>query len=744
MIVYPARTARPKDGGPPGRQTERMSRVCEEGQQKGPGTPVFYRLVVYVALVGVYVLGVALRWGIVGCLRDFYGDLPYTLESALLFRYADMIAKGERLPRLDKRAQYPEGLEVERKLSLGKDIAAAGAYRALGRPGPFREFVRRFDAAWFCVGIFAVFLVVREMGGGELGGLMAAALYAISVPSVIRSTGLEFSRENFSLPLIFLHVWLMLRAWRRERLSLSGVAAGIVLALAAATWDATQLYVLLVGVFAGLLLLFGKSGYRFIRGFLPGVACLAAAAIAVPYLREHGFMFSGGMVLWYSLTAAWLARAAAGERSALLPKVVLVAALACLTLLAGSLTTYPETYSHFPSLFLAKLKHLNVKPLDPAKLSYEARILWTPALHSATSKFLERYPISDFEVLFALGAMPFVLLVRSLLKRSAGEGERALVFWLVVFLVLYVLFVRMEVFLAFFVCCLIGLGVRYALTLFRRKGARAAAFGVWAGLVLLGLIAEKDSYSSFEKIYRAADTGSPYAANKKLVGWLRENTEKDSVVLANFTLEPTIFADAERAIVLHPKFESKDMRLKVKEYLEALFSETEKDFHDFCIKNGVNYYVLHPGVFSGPTSPDWIYSHRYMVDRAERRPEYATLAMQYNPDRLQYFKKLMDVAQAGDPFGFFYRVFKVISRKEIEDAEQHCRNARMYLDNYMAERDSETLQRAETELLRAVELFPGSLEGHSMLSTVYTLRGDRNKASQEIERCKRILSDRRS
>ncbi len=723
---------------------QRMSRKLDESGRKEIKSPLLYRLIVYAALVGIYGLGVALRWGIVGCLRDFYGDLPYSLESGLLFHYANSMAKGERLPAVDKRAQYPEGLEVERKFSLGKDIAAAAAYRALGRPGPFREFVRRFDAAWFCVGIFAVFLVVREMGGGDLGSLIASAFYAISPPAVIRSTGLEFSRENFSLPLIFLQVWLMLRAWRRDRLSLSGVAAGIVLALAAATWDATQLYVFLTGVFASFLLLFGKSGYRFIRAFLPGLVCLIAAAVTVPYLREHRFIVSWGMVLWYSLTAAFLARAMVRGRWAALSKAVFVAVLGCLAVLVASLTAYPGTYSHFPSLFLAKLKYLNVKPLDPAKLSYEARILWTPALHSATAKFLGRYPISDFEVLFTLGAVPFVLLLRSLLKRSAAEGEKALVFWLVTFLVLYVLFVRMEVFLAFFVCCLIGLGVRHSLTLFRRKGARAAAFGVWAGLVLLGLVAEKDSYSSFEKIYRAADTGSPYAANKKLVAWLRDNTEKDAVVLANFTLEPTIFADAERAIVLHPKFESKDMRLKVKEYLEALFSEDEKDFHDFCVKYGVNYYVLHPGVFSGPTSPDWIYSHRYMVDRAERRPEYASVAMQVNPDRLRYFKKLTDVVQAGDPFAFFYRVFKVVSKKEIEDAEQHARNARVYLDNYMAERDEETLQRAENELLRAVELFPGSLEAHSILSTVYTVRGDRNKASQEIERCKQILSDRRS
>jgi len=180
----------------------------------------------------------------------------------------------------------------------------------------------------------------------------------------------------------------------------------------------------------------------------------------------------------------------------------------------------------------------------------------------------------------------------------------------------------------------------------------------------------------------------------------------------------------------------------VKQYLEAFFSENEEDFHDFCLRHGVNYYVLHPGVFAGDMNKDWIYSHRYMVDHAERQPEYASLAMRGNPERLQYFKKVTDVCMAGDPFGFFYRVFKVVSEDEIEEAGNHVRNARNHLGGDAASADKESLQRAQKELLRAIDLFPGSMEAHSMLGTVYLLKGERNKASQEVERCKQILADR--
>jgi len=718
------------------------SQVAEKGKRNEIRSRRRTRLIVYSSLLCIYALGVILRWGIVACLADYHGDLAFTLESAMLFHYADVYAEGGEIPSLDKRAQYPEGLEVTRKLSIGKGIVAASVFKVLGKPGSFRGFVRRFDAAWFCIGIVAAFLLVREMGGGGLGGLMAAAFYAVSLPSVVRSTGVEFSRENFTLPLIFLHWWLMVRGRTREKLLFSSVAAGVLLALAAATWDVTQLYILLIGVFAAFSLLFGKGDYRLLRGFLPGVAFLVVAGVTVPYLREHRFLFSWGMLVWYSLAAAFLSRALSRGRAPVLPKVVFLVLLGSLTVLVIGQTAYPGTYSHFASLFLAKLKYLNVKPLNPAKLSYEARMLWTPALHSATSRFLGRRPISDFGVLFLLGAGPLLLLLRSLFKRNVSDSEKALLFWLVVFFVLYVLFVRMEVFLVFFMCCLIGLGVRYGTDLFQRKAARTAAVIVWSLAVLAGLAAEADTYSTFRKIYRVAGTGSPYAANKVLVKWFEDNTEEDAVVLANFTLEPTIFAYSRRAIVLHPKFESKRMRAKVKQYLQALFSKNEKDLHDFCVRYGANYYVLHPGVFAGPRYKDWIYSHRYMLDRAEVQPQYASLAMRDNSDRLQYFKKITDVAMKGDPFGFFYRVFKVVSEEEIARAARHVRAARLLLGDDPAKADKKSLRQAEKELLVAVGLFPGCAEAHSVLATVYLLRGERREASQQIERCKQILADR--
>jgi hypothetical protein len=111
---------------------------------------------------------------------------------------------------------------------------------------------------------------------------------------------------------------------------------------------------------------------------------------------------------------------------------------------------------------------------------------------------------------------------------------------------------------------------------------------------------------------------------------------------------------------------------------------------------------------------------------------------------LQFFKRVTDVSRAGDPFDFFYRVLKVVSQEEMEIAEQHVRNAGVYLDNYAADGDAESLGRAEKELLRAVELFPGCSEGHAKLANVYLQKGEDNRAKQESQRWKQIHADRRS
>ena len=203
-----------------------------------------------VAVALVYVAAVGVRWSICTTMETVLrppnaDEMPYTRESALLFHYADVYRTTGRIPSLDERAQVPEGLHVRRELSVGKGIVAAWLYNGLGvragfgvRAMSFQRFVRRFDAAWYCLGVIPLFFLVRGRTRSLLAATLSAMLLAWTVGAMQRSTGLGFARENFALPLIFAHVWLFDMALRRGRLGPS-IAAGVVLAVALATWDLT-------------------------------------------------------------------------------------------------------------------------------------------------------------------------------------------------------------------------------------------------------------------------------------------------------------------------------------------------------------------------------------------------------------------------------------------------------------------------------------------------------------------------
>lgn len=53
------------------------------------------KLLVFAALLAIYLVAVGIRWHVVATFRESWqGKLPYTLESALLFRYAEIAKDG--------------------------------------------------------------------------------------------------------------------------------------------------------------------------------------------------------------------------------------------------------------------------------------------------------------------------------------------------------------------------------------------------------------------------------------------------------------------------------------------------------------------------------------------------------------------------------------------------------------------------------------------------------------------------
>jgi len=701
-------------------------------------------------LVVIVVFGTGLRWWICSTVETAMTppgveELPYTLESALLFHYAEQYQKTGRLPEVDMRAQVPEGLHVRRDLSLGKGMVAAWLYNGFGVRGmSFQRFVRRFDAAWYCLGVIPLFFLVWGRTRSLVAASLAALLLAAAYTAVVRSTGLEFERETFALPLIFAHFWLLDVGLRTKRF-LPSVLAGVLFAVALATWDMTQLYLLLLLAYWAVRCLIRRAAAEQLVHLAPTIAFGFIAGLVVPYLWAHNFVVSYAMMLGYGLMAWW-----AVHRQTKIPapalKAVFLVGLVALLLVASTLPA-ARTYEHFRDLFVAKLRYLNVKPEDPARLGYNARILWVPALHSATTMYAGRRPIDAFVPMFVLGLIAAgCVTAAKLARRPIGEVS-LLIAMVLVWLALYVLFVRMQVFLIFFLAAFIGIGIGAVPALAKRSWPVALV----APVVVLLLLIDLDQGIALRTVGRHVLAAAPegqrdlqenqrtlkaygrafqYGPATDLARWLRENTPEDAVVLSDFTLQPTIFEYAERRIVLHPKFESRGMRDKVHEYLDAFYAPSEQAFHAFCVRNGATYFVLNTGMFADPEdkkSPEWLYSWRYVAGATGNVLNTAGTAwMLRDPRNCGYFRHRWDIALAA--LRPIYRVFEVVSESDIAEARAAAGRGRMHLENFKAYGERSDLELAADELEAAVRLWPGCLEAYQLMVGVYAGLGNEERA----------------
>jgi hypothetical protein len=239
-----------------------------------------------------------------------------------------------------------------------------------------------------------------------------------------------------------------------------------------------------------------------------------------------------------------------------------------------------------------------------------------------------------------------------------------------------------------------------------------------------------------------------YRAAERLVQWLRANTRRDDVVLAAFATEPTIFSEADRPIVLHPKFETVAVREKVREFFDAFYAPSERAFHDFCVHNKARYFVFSPGLFAGPEAAKrgrayWIYSSRYVAGAGEDYKLGGTQWMYLNKDMCGYFRWKYDVPGEGT-LGYAYRIFEVVSEDDIAEAKLNVRIAGGFFQDYLDLGEPVDLDTALDGALFAAELWPGCADAWHLLTRIYVLLdkdtpGSR-RAAEALSRYRMIIA----
>ncbi len=689
------------------------------------GNSRFLRIGLQVLLLAALVLTAAgTRRQVLNAQRQLTADgsIPFTLESALAFRRIQMVYRDGDLPKVDCGIQYPNGVVTREVDTLGVEQAYAQAARHWPGNLSLDEKIRWLHLAWFCLAIPAMFFWVKWMGGGVTGGFWAAAFYAVAISAVARSTGQELSHENNALPLLVWHLasaaWARNMAIRLRPRALAGWISAALAGLALCAWDLVQFYLMLLLAWGLVESVRGRMAKEDLwTRAVPLMAVLLAAGLRNPYLRAHGFLISPAMMLGWGML---LAGAPVAQRQRMATRIVLGAAPVLLGLVLAQY--YLPAYGHFGSLLWAKLRFLNIRPADPAKLTFEQRILWAPALNSTSWALLWQW----FPFLLVLTAGAVWALIRATVRNRCDCPDfPPLLFFLLASLAAFILFFRFHVWLAVFASALVGLWA----------GQLEACGGRWSrglamALLAFGWVVEavQPWLGPLQRPHRDFDApeakkwagplfwGRPnvYAAETEaLMDHLRK-FDAPEPVLANFGISAGIAAYGGCPVVLHPKFESADIRRKVQEYGEALFKGDEAGFRNWMEVQGATVYVHSMGEFS-TIQPEL--QMRYMVNALEPATNAAARLFEQRPEELQYF--------APEFANRKYRVFRLKhSPVAARLAQTLAEQARTALENG-------ELAQAEPLAAHALRMDADNPEAQEIMRHAEALRNDGFRAGEE-------------
>ena len=650
---------------------------------------------------------------------------PFTIESAMMFSYAQDVAEGRGVPERDETLKHMEDIPPYAQMNMALEWFLGWGWRLkqLIAPDPEGTPVEKlfqdhpYMAQWMSAQIRLwasltsgfIFLWLLLLKCPRKLAFWGGFLHAVALSAIARSTGQDLVRGEFCIPLITLA--FVLAAWcaARPRWWKAPIIFGVVF-LAFIAWDLCQM---IFSAWALTEALRAVLGYRMKRGALYAWIAIAAAvlmnALVVPFNVTYGLIHAP--ILWVALPTVFCCYGAQtladrlnlsrGHRIALMLAVPVVAAILYANWAQfGNTPEYASNYSHFSEAMKAKLKFNNVKPANPKLLSYDARIMWTPSMHSATWEIASSFFPSlifgrtlEFGLFrFLFGLLPVTLALYAALMlgltlfhipRTEFLKTLSRTFlpnvFTIGFIIGFIYIVRYHEFVILFLCVSLPMLVNTYLRAFRaapwKVDPREACTVLFARPRLLkvmrGILIGAFSFILFWETLLSAGTPRRYTGDVSfketamLIMWFRQH--KDAVagkgVAANFTVGPMLKAYAGTGVVMNPQFGMKRIRDATEKYLHAMFLGSELDLARYCGEYGADYVIYNKGaVFSFS-----IYSNRYIAGANEIKPESIANLMLSDPDSLHWFYRL-DVPRGLEGINRVYTVFKVISPEAKREA----------------------------------------------------------------------------
>lgn len=512
-----------------------------------------------------------------GMLRSDPGLLYYITERI----YDPKGADGTM--RADPNIRHPETANLLEMFTVGQEYLVAWSYRFFGGDEPLHLFATKLMA--LIAGLAAGGLVglAWEMARGRPHALLwtalAGALYVVQ-PFTYRTAGVMLIREDLSLPLWTLHLWLAARAVRTGGW-VSAIGSGVMLAGALATWHAMSMLVTLEAVVAaGWCLRTGESPLmagRLRWTFVP----LVVAGLVVPVLGAKGFLFSPVMGLAAGLCAAAFLADPLRRRIALVSGPVLVVVL-------GGLLSAGADYDHVGSLVAAKFSSMGVRP-DPGEMDFGARLLWQGPFATADWVTLSKglTTASLIAVLGALLALP---------GWGKGKGDRALLLLagLVAATLVSGWFVRRVLVVTAMLSpvLLAGFAARSKHKLSWRAGLGLALFAWQAASFATVVGLQKVDWLYDPRLVPNGDRQARPIETRHLIAALKDLGFEGEPVLTDFALSTALLAGGGHPMVLQPKYETKESRDRIEAFVNAFHHGKPKDVRDLMREWEVELLVV--------------------------------------------------------------------------------------------------------------------------------------------------------
>jgi len=679
--------------------------------------------------------------------------IPFFVESSIMYAYSADVASGKGIPEYDRLLPTNRDVKVVEQDTVGLEYFLGYGYRLKNRifPSPelkpneqiyednpyFTNFARsqiRFWASTISALIFLFLIVMRcPWPLAVAGGL----LHAVSPAGIARYTGQDIVRGEFCMPLIIL--MLVIAFWYLGRPSkLKLVLLGIVAFAAISTWDMCQIFFGVWGISELVrVAVGGRTSSRRMNVWIVIYIAVLAASVLIPYHRVHRLFFSPlVLVIIPTVIIASMQMFRFSYVKRVLALGLVLAAAIIVSWGIGRMSNFSDSYGHFGKLLVAKLQYLNVKPKDPLLLNFDARILWTPAMHSADVRILrEFFPFAIYAVPLLLGLALISAGHRRRLFRTATPRLFFPLFMTLFYFTAFIFIVRYHSFAIVFLCILLpllfhewlrkirshkfqfvfiwgGLAAMLILAMIALlpKHGMVISSSLWViGLVLLAVfagggfglifllkkylprrleISEKIAICAFLGLVVFIESAQTFCLVRNydnyylpetagLLKWMRTEGIENEVVMADFGLSPLLKAYCHSAVILQPKFELGETRKNVEFYINEIFHGTERNFNRFCIDNGARYYVFDRG-HAGDMA---IYSSRYCAAATKIKPDSPVNLMNVpqNREKLKWFYEIEPPPGLKFVSNKFV-VFKIVSEEDRRNAQLWVKDARQALD----------------------------------------------------------------